>query len=76
MSRVAAVVLAAGAATRFGGPKQELLLPEVLRRLESSPVDEIMVVDHGRVIQRGTEAGLLAVDGPFRRLAHDLRSVG
>jgi ABC-type multidrug transport system fused ATPase/permease subunit len=38
--------------------------------------DEILVVDHGRVIQRGTEAELLAVDGPFRRLAHDLRSVG
>ena len=45
MSRVAAVVLAAGAATRFGAPKQELLLPEVLRRLESSPVDEIVVVE-------------------------------
>ncbi len=45
MSRVAAVVLAAGAATRFGMPKQELLLPEVLRRLESSPVDEIVVVE-------------------------------
>jgi ABC-type multidrug transport system fused ATPase/permease subunit len=38
--------------------------------------DEILVVDHGRVIQRGTESELLAVDGPFRRLAHDLRSVG
>jgi nicotine blue oxidoreductase len=45
VSRVAAVVLAAGAATRFGAPKQELLLPEVLRRLESSPVDEIVVVE-------------------------------
>lgn len=49
MSHVAAVVLAAGAATRFGAPKQELLLPEVLRRLESGPVDEIVVVEgaHG-----------------------------
>jgi ABC-type multidrug transport system fused ATPase/permease subunit len=34
------------------------------------------VVDHGNVIQRGSESDLLSVDGPFRRLAHDLRSVG
>jgi ATP-binding cassette subfamily B protein len=37
--------------------------------------DEILVVDHGRIIQRGTERELLAEDGPFRRLAHDLRAV-
>ena len=41
---IAAVVLAAGEATRFGAPKQRLLLPEVLERLEQSPVDEIVVV--------------------------------
>jgi CTP:molybdopterin cytidylyltransferase MocA len=41
---VAAVVLAAGAATRFGAPKQALLLPEVLRRVRQSSVDEIVVV--------------------------------
>jgi CTP:molybdopterin cytidylyltransferase MocA len=41
---VAAVVLAAGAATRFGGPKQTLLLPEVLRRLRKSSVADIVVV--------------------------------
>jgi CTP:molybdopterin cytidylyltransferase MocA len=41
---IAAVVLAAGAATRFGGPKQRLLLPRVLDRLGQSPVDEIVVV--------------------------------
>lgn len=45
MSRVAAVVLAAGAATRFGSAKQRLLLPEVLARVEASPVDEIVVVE-------------------------------
>lgn len=39
---VAAVVLAAGAATRFGAPKQRLLLPEVLSRIRS--VDEVVVV--------------------------------
>jgi CTP:molybdopterin cytidylyltransferase MocA len=45
VSRVAAVVLAAGSATRFGSPKQRLLLPRVLERLASSPVDEIVVVE-------------------------------
>ena len=44
MSPVGAVVLAAGAATRFGGPKQALLLPRVLERLRQAPVDEVVVV--------------------------------
>ena len=39
---VGAVVLAAGAASRFGAPKQRLLLPEVLSRIRG--VDEIVVV--------------------------------
>ena len=39
---VAAIVLAAGAATRFGAPKQRLLLPEVLARIRG--VDEVVVV--------------------------------
>jgi ATP-binding cassette subfamily B protein len=34
--------------------------------------DEIVVVERGRIVQRGTEIELLAQDGPFRRLAHDL----
>jgi len=34
--------------------------------------DEILVVEHGRIVQRGTEQELLAQDGPFRRLAHGL----
>jgi nicotine blue oxidoreductase len=41
---IAAVVLAAGAATRFGSPKQRLLLPEVLAALRASSVDEVVVV--------------------------------
>ena len=34
--------------------------------------DEILVVDHGRIVQRGGERELLAEEGPFRRLAHDV----
>ena len=42
---VSAVVLAAGEATRFGSPKQHLLLPSVLERLRPTPVDEVVVVE-------------------------------
>jgi CTP:molybdopterin cytidylyltransferase MocA len=41
---IAAVVLAAGAATRFGSPKQALLLPLVLVRVRQSSVDDVVVV--------------------------------
>lgn len=39
-----AVVLAAGAASRFGSPKQGLLLPRVLERVRASSVDDVLVV--------------------------------
>jgi nicotine blue oxidoreductase len=41
---VAAVVLAAGASTRFGSPKQRILLEPVLQRVRASRVDDILVV--------------------------------
>lgn len=41
---IAAVVLAAGAATRFGSPKQRILLPRVLERVRASGVDDVVVV--------------------------------
>ena len=41
---IAAIVLAAGEASRFGTPKQRLLLPEVLERLSQSSVDDVVVV--------------------------------
>jgi nicotine blue oxidoreductase len=42
---VAAVVLAAGASTRFGAPKQRLLLDEVVARVRAAPsVEDVVVV--------------------------------
>jgi ATP-binding cassette subfamily B protein len=34
--------------------------------------DQILVVEHGRIVQRGTFDELLRQEGVFRRLAHDL----
>jgi CTP:molybdopterin cytidylyltransferase MocA len=42
---VAAIVLAAGEASRFGSPKQLILLPRVLERLAQTSVREIVVVE-------------------------------
>ena len=41
---VAAVVLAAGASSRFGSPKQALLLPAVLERVRAAGIEELVVV--------------------------------
>ncbi len=41
---IAAVVLAAGASTRFGTPKQQLLLEPVLERVRASSVAHVLVV--------------------------------
>ena len=35
--------------------------------------DQILVIEHGRITQRGRFDELLAVDGPFRRLASQLQ---
>jgi len=50
---IAAVVLAAGEASRFGAPKQRLLLPEVLARLEETSLDDVVVVAGAYEIDAG-----------------------
>jgi len=71
--RVAIVVLAAGEATRFGAPKQAILLPHVLARAAEAGLGEVVVVlgahdlevDGARVVRcedwrRGPGASLTA----------------
>ena len=64
MSRIAAVVLAAGAATRFGSPKQHPLLPRVLERVAASPVEEIVVVEGAYELRGESVAGVRVVHCP------------
>ena len=53
---IAAVVLAAGAATRFGAPKQQLLIDDVLERVEAAQLDEVVVVEGAHRLEPGTAA--------------------
>jgi CTP:molybdopterin cytidylyltransferase MocA len=59
---IGAVVLAAGAATRFGAPKQVLLLPRVLERLAQTSVEDVVVVAGAHAV--GDLAGARVVDCP------------
>src|SRR5687767_898132 len=60
---VAAVVLAAGAATRFGAPKQRLLVDEVVDRvLQASAIATVVVVAGAYMLE--LESGVHVVDCP------------
>jgi CTP:molybdopterin cytidylyltransferase MocA len=76
---IAAVVLAAGAATRFGAPKQELLLPHVLGRLSESPVDDVVVVAGAHPLDTGSVQVVECLDwerGPGASLRCGLAALG
>jgi CTP:molybdopterin cytidylyltransferase MocA len=82
--RSAAIVLAAGEASRFGSPKQHLLLPRVLDRLRGS-VDEVVVVQgaHELTLPSDTPSpGVRVVpcagwmDGPGASLRCGLEALG
>jgi CTP:molybdopterin cytidylyltransferase MocA len=76
---IAAVVLAAGAATRFGSPKQKLLLPHVLGRLSESPVDDVVVVAGAYPLDTGSVKVVQCPDwdhGPGASLRCGLTALG
>jgi CTP:molybdopterin cytidylyltransferase MocA len=56
MGFLAAVVLAAGEASRFGSPKQALLLPDVLARVAAAGLDDVVVVEGAHALARGESA--------------------
>ena len=61
MGRVAAVVLAAGEASRFGRAKQRILLPSLLERLKTTPVDvdEVVVVEGAYELETPEDVSLV-----------------
>lgn len=54
---IAAVVLAAGAATRYGGPKQNEFLPAVLASLAEADVAPVVVVEGAHALEPGSQPG-------------------
>jgi CTP:molybdopterin cytidylyltransferase MocA len=74
---VFAVLLAAGAASRFGSPKQRLFLPRVLERVRASGVDDVIVVSGAHELE--TDARLVHADewelGPGASLRRALEAL-
>jgi nicotine blue oxidoreductase len=80
VTRVAAVVLAAGAATRYGGPKQREFLPDVLARLAETSVDQIVVVEGAYELERSSRVSIVHAEdwelGPGASLRAGLAALG
>jgi nicotine blue oxidoreductase len=77
---VAAIVLAAGEASRFGSPKQRILLPDVLARLRETSIDEIVVVEGAHELVAPADARIVACRdwdrGPGASLRCGLAALG
>ena len=76
---IAAVVLAAGAATRFGSPKQRLFLPRVLAAVDASGVDDVVVVSGAHELVSNQHRIVHCADwerGPGASLRCGLRELG
>ena len=76
---IAAIVLAAGASTRFGSPKQELLLEPVVERVRASPaIGDVLAVLGAHSVE--TTARTVQCDdwptGPGASLRCGLRALG
>ena len=75
---ISAVVLAAGASTRYGSPKQHVLLEPVLEHVRASSVDDVVVVLGAHEV--GTTARTVHCDdwsrGPGASLRCGLRALG
>ena len=74
---VGAVVLAAGAASRFGSPKQRLFLPSVLAALGASAVEDLVVVAGAHQLDAGVRVVYCAEweHGPGASLRCGLRAL-
>lgn len=78
---VAAVVLAAGAATRYGGPKQAEFLPAVLAALAGARLREVVVVAGAHPLSVDSAQARLVrcdnwADGPGASLRCGLAALG
>jgi ATP-binding cassette subfamily C protein CydCD len=62
----------AGTGTGAGEPPATVLITHRLRGLEA--VDEVVVLEAGRVVQRGSYEDLAVVDGPFRAMVERERA--
>jgi CTP:molybdopterin cytidylyltransferase MocA len=75
---LAGIVLAAGAATRFGGPKQALLAPEVVERMAAAGLAGVLVVTGAHAVE--TAAPIVRCPewerGPGASLRCGLRALG
>lgn len=76
---IAAVVLAAGAASRYGRPKQWELLPSVLDAVSRCAFDDVVVVEGAHPLDAGTGRVVRAeswADGPGASLRTGLAALG